>query len=87
MSQSNQNIDTQGYITFQTLAENSPNIIMRYDTECRRVYVNPTFTEQTGIPFNKAISVTPSAQWNLYLQMRTISTKEYQKRIMHVIQT
>ena len=28
---------------FRTLAENSPDVIVRYDRECRRTYVNPAF--------------------------------------------
>ena len=28
---------------FRTLAENSPDVIVRYDRECRRIYVNPEF--------------------------------------------
>ena len=28
---------------FRTLAENSPDVIVRYDRDCRRIYVNPEF--------------------------------------------
>ncbi|WP_263831756.1 bifunctional diguanylate cyclase/phosphodiesterase [Sulfurospirillum oryzae] len=72
---------------FRTLAENSPSIIIRYDRECKRMYVNPTYTEQLGIPLEQAINTTPSSQWNSYIHMHTISAEEYQKRILHVIQT
>lgn len=72
---------------FRTLAENSPNIIMRYDKECQRVYVNPAYAEQTGIPIEKALHATPNAQWKMYLNMLTISAEAYQKKVLHVIQT
>ncbi len=29
---------------FRTLAENSPDLLIRYDRNCRRVYVNPAYT-------------------------------------------
>jgi len=34
---------------YRSLAENSPNIIMRYDKHCNLVYVNPAFAKETGI--------------------------------------
>lgn len=48
---------------FQTLAENSPNLIMRYDRACRRVYVNPAYERATGIPGDRAVNVSPDTQW------------------------
>ncbi len=35
---------------FRTLAENSPDVITRFDRELRYRYVNPAITEKTGIP-------------------------------------
>lgn len=72
---------------FRTLAENSPNIIMRYDMACRCVYVNPAYTQQTGIPVEVAIQTTPESQWSTYLTMLTMNAKEYQHAICRVINT
>jgi two-component system sensor histidine kinase/response regulator len=36
--------------TFRALAENSLDTIMRFDRECRHLYVNPIVEKQTGIP-------------------------------------
>ncbi len=36
--------------TFRALAENSGDVIMRFDRECRHLYVNPAVERQTGIP-------------------------------------
>lgn len=33
---------------FRTLAENYPDIIIRFDRSCRRIYVNPTFVRLSG---------------------------------------
>jgi diguanylate cyclase (GGDEF)-like protein/PAS domain S-box-containing protein len=35
---------------FRALAENSPDIIIRFDREQRHVYVNPAITDATGLP-------------------------------------
>ncbi|WP_240702098.1 sensor histidine kinase [Trinickia terrae] len=35
---------------FRTLAENAPDPIIRYDRECRRIYVNPEFERIIGTP-------------------------------------
>lgn len=43
---------------FRTLAENLPDFLVRYDKECRRVYVNPAFSEYFGIPVDKLLGST-----------------------------
>jgi PAS domain-containing protein len=35
---------------YRTLVENSPDLIVRYDTEARRLFVNKTYQRVTGIP-------------------------------------
>lgn len=70
---------------FRTLAENSPNIIMRYDTECRRIYANPAYSVQTGIPEDIALNGKPDTQWKDYLNMLGMTAQEYQERIYNVI--
>lgn len=49
---------------FRTLAENSPTIIVRYDLNCRRTYVNPAFVKQSGIPREKALFSDIRTRWN-----------------------
>ncbi|MFA6003862.1 MAG: PAS domain S-box protein [Elusimicrobiota bacterium] len=41
--------------TFRALAENSYDTIMRFDPQCRHLYVNPIVAKQTGIPTEKFI--------------------------------
>ncbi len=41
----------------RSILENSPDTITRYDTNCRRIYLNPAFAEVSGI---NARSPTPS---------------------------
>ena len=45
---------------FRTLAENSPDCIVRYDLECRHVYVNPAFEKLTGKPATILLGKTPT---------------------------
>jgi PAS domain S-box-containing protein len=47
-------------LEFRTLAENSPEMIVRYDRNCRRIYMNPAYERQTGIPLEVAWNKTPA---------------------------
>jgi PAS domain S-box-containing protein len=44
---------------FRTLAENSPDVIVRYDRECRRIYVNPEFERVNGLSAQEVLGKTP----------------------------
>ncbi|HEY8094763.1 MAG TPA: PAS domain-containing protein [Methylobacter sp.] len=50
-------------LEFRTLAENSPGMIVRYDRDCRRIYINPAYEHQTGIPVETAWNKTPYEVW------------------------
>lgn len=43
---------------YQALVENSPDIIVRYDNQGRRIYVNQTYQRITGIPLEDLIGKT-----------------------------
>lgn len=45
---------------FRSLAENAPENIARYDTECRTVYVNPRLASMLNAPLEKVIGRRPS---------------------------
>jgi PAS domain S-box-containing protein len=44
---------------FRTLAENSPDLIIRYDRDCRRVYVNPAYTALFNTSAEQALQREP----------------------------
>ncbi|MCF6271185.1 MAG: PAS domain S-box protein [Melioribacteraceae bacterium] len=44
--------------TFRTLAENSDDTIIRFNRDCKHLYVNPKVTEETGIPAAEFIGKT-----------------------------
>ena len=46
-------------LEFRTLAENAPDIIIRYDTRCRAIYVNNRAVETLGRPSKEILGITP----------------------------
>ncbi len=69
---------------FRTLAENSPGMIVRFDRECRRIYVNPAFTRETQIPASEALGLTPEDVW---MKGANVSSGEYMKFLQRVMET
>ncbi|MBM9616891.1 PocR ligand-binding domain-containing protein [Desulfobulbus rhabdoformis] len=68
---------------YRTLAENSPNIIIRYNRECRCLYINPAFTLETGIPAPDGIyAALGSHRWQI-----NIPQEEYLNRLSQVMST
>lgn len=49
---------------FRALAENSLNMIIRYDLNCRRTYVNPAYERETGIPAAQALLLPIEQSWS-----------------------
>ncbi len=45
---------------FRAMVENSPDVIIRYDLECRRTYINPMGQLLMGKPLEEIIGKTPS---------------------------
>jgi PAS domain S-box-containing protein len=49
----------EGQKMFRTLVENSPDVIARYDRECRRIYVNPGYLEISRVPHERLLGTSP----------------------------
>jgi PAS domain S-box-containing protein len=49
---------------FRLLAENTPDFIVRWNRELRRVYVNPAFARATGRPADDLIAHVPGTRYN-----------------------
>jgi len=45
--------------TFRAMVENSPDVVMRYDRECRRTYINPLGLLLMGKPKEELLGKTP----------------------------
>jgi PAS domain S-box-containing protein len=69
---------------FRTLAENSPDIIMRYDRECRRVYVNPSYSRATGIFAGKSETGVLGDSW---LDSMSMTEDDYWSRLRQVMES
>jgi len=44
---------------FRSLAEHSPDVVVRYDRDLRRLYANPAWARVNGIPVSEALGKTP----------------------------
>ncbi|UZE21536.1 PAS domain S-box protein [Pseudomonas sp. B21-056] len=67
---------------FRALAENSLNLIIRYDLDCRRTYVNPAFERGTGIPAARALQMPLEERWTANMPVA-----QYQALLRQVIAT
>lgn len=66
---------------FRTLAEHSPSTIVRYDRDCRRIYVNPEYSRRTGITPSQAHDEISS------VQLSEAVLHEYQVLLRRVMDT
>lgn len=67
---------------FRTLAENLPDMIVRYDRDFRRIYINPAYERYTGIRLEHAWNKTPDDVWKPLMPR-----EEYKARLQRVMET
>ncbi|EGW23327.1 EAL domain-containing protein [Methylobacter tundripaludum] len=69
---------------FRSLVENSPDIIVRYDRDCRRVFVNPAYIRETDTPAELVLnkSTDDANVWR-----PSMPREEYRKRLQQVMDT
>jgi PAS domain S-box-containing protein len=67
---------------FRSLAEHLPDIVMRYDLECRRIYVNPAYLREVEIPVDEAINVAPDTR---YWRSSNITLDQYKALLRQVM--
>lgn len=67
---------------FRTLAENSPSLIVRYDRDCRRVFINPAYQQQTGGSMEEARNKTPHEHWH-----SLTPPADYMARLSHTLES
>jgi len=67
---------------YRALVENVPDVIIRYDRECRRVYVNPAHERETGMPLSQALHAPLDWQWRA-----TMPIYAYKARLRRVMET
>ena len=66
---------------FRAMIENSPDYIARYDTQCRRIYINFALQEIIGLPTAEILGTT--------LEDKTpiLNMSEYRQRMNNVLKT
>ncbi|HSI96483.1 MAG: PAS domain-containing protein [Methylophilaceae bacterium] len=67
-------------LEFRTLAENSPDLIIRFDRECHLVYINPAFARYLDIPLAQAQQVRLEDLWQALMPW-----EDYHARLKHVM--
>lgn len=68
---------------YRTLAENSPDVIVRYDRDCRRTYVNQAYKVSTGDMEAEVLGKPPLEYWRL----ASPEAREYTEILQRVMKT
>ena len=56
---------------FRALAENSPDLLIRYDRNCRRLYFNPAFEKITDMSTEQMLDQAPGEGWRGDMSIET----------------
>jgi PAS domain S-box-containing protein len=67
---------------YRTLAENLPDGVIRYDLDCRRIYVNPAYERLSTVPAELALTNPRNAYWR-----SSVSVDSYIATVEEVMQT
>jgi diguanylate cyclase (GGDEF)-like protein/PAS domain S-box-containing protein len=68
---------------FRALAENSPNLIVRYNTNLQRIYCNPAYYDKLGVTAENTLNKTPEQMWRISNSTST----EYQTVLRSVLES
>lgn len=77
-------ISHQLEVKFRSLADNSPDMIVRYDRNLRRTYVNLAWEKSTGIPAKTALNRSPAELPGLVNRSKS---SEYEDKLLAAIET
>ncbi len=69
----------------RTLAENLPDVIVRYDQDCRRTYISPIYEQFAGRSIETLIGKTPAEEWAL--PDGGAGGAAFQAHLLHVLAT
>ena len=68
---------------YRTLLEHTPDVIVRYDRDCRRIYVNPEWARVNGMPVHEALGKTPQ---QLSVRVKPVAA-DYQQKLRDVMES
>lgn len=67
---------------FRTLVEHLPDMIVRNNRECLRIFANPAYERETGIPLDRVLHSAFDEVW-----WATMPREEYKSRLQKVMKT
>ncbi len=68
---------------FRSLVENLPDIVTRYDVQCRRTFVSSAFEAVTGVPAREILGKTPEERWSVLIGQR--KAEVFQNHLLEVM--
>jgi diguanylate cyclase (GGDEF)-like protein/PAS domain S-box-containing protein len=68
---------------FRALADNSPNLIARYDASLQRTYCNPAYCDNLGVTTESALNMTSEEMW----RVSNMTAMEYQAVLRSVLES
>lgn len=68
---------------YRTLVEDSPDLFIRYDRDCRRIYVSDAYQQMHGLPPSAVLGKRPTESWG----SPRMSPEEFESRIKEVMET
>ncbi len=68
---------------FRSLAENSPDVLVRYDTNVQKLFTNPAYDKTINDETKRSSNVSVDEVWSPL----NISQAEYKKRLLRVMET
>jgi diguanylate cyclase (GGDEF)-like protein/PAS domain S-box-containing protein len=68
---------------FRTLVEHSPDVIIRYDKHCKRIFINGAYERAYGLSADLALGKLPSEAWG----KSSMPAEEFEAKLRHVMAT
>jgi len=68
---------------FRTLVEHSPDVIIRYDKNCKRVFINGAYERAFGLSADSALGKLPSEAWG----KSSMPAEEFEAKLRQVMHT
>jgi PAS domain S-box-containing protein len=67
---------------FRTLVENSPDVVVRYDRECRRMYVNREYERVNAVAREQALNRVPGETSSVLLDLEVQRMREQLQKVI-----
>ncbi|WP_049821916.1 bifunctional diguanylate cyclase/phosphodiesterase [Methylovorus sp. MP688] len=68
---------------FRDLVEHAPDIFIRYDRDCRRIFISQAYEEVYGIPLTQALGKKPTEVWG----KAWTTPAEYERQLQEIMRS